>query len=88
MTLHLEGFLRMNTERGQNKGDKNYSSTVCYLWLNSPISRLEINLDKGDNLGKYSQDLLEKVLKIFYWLLAIRKTIFSLILNNVNSGKK
>lgn len=84
MTLHLQGFLRMNTKRGQNKGDKNYSSTICYLWFNSPISSLEINLDKGDNLGKYSQELLGEILKIFYSLLAIRKTIFYLILNIVS----
>lgn len=34
--LAQEGFLRLNTVRGQNKENKNYSLTVCYLWLNSP----------------------------------------------------
>ena len=38
-------------------GNKNYSSTVTYDPI-LQLLRLEINLDMGDALGKYSQELL------------------------------
>ena len=43
--------------RRQNMGSKNYSSSVTYDPI-LQLLRLEINLDMGDALGKYSQELL------------------------------
>lgn len=57
--LIQEGFLRLHTVRGQKNGNKNYSSTVCFNGSILQPLRLEINLDMGDDLGKYSQELLE-----------------------------